>query len=435
MKFSSFNVYVRRGDTVIIKNMLTGAAMKIPVSILDSIPKESLGVEQKILNARVDVESFVENGILVDSDINEFSAWKTKLLEVRNNEAHKFILHFLPTIQCQLRCAYCFENGGDRGFSMKPKILEQTIKWVELYLNRFKEINEFRMVLFGGEPLLRSDIGISALSQIQAICKNLLIDFWSEIITNGELLTEKVAMELSHHNWKRVQITLDGPELVHNARRPGVNGRPTFHKVAENVRMLLRTDYIPKVDIRLSFDLSNCDDVTRLLDEIVTWGDIRKISLSLGLITDTFVYEGDKNDPVIVQKALIFWKKAKALGFIVPEDQVAGPLCVAVAKHSAVVNPDGTLQKCFATAGRAEYNFGSIHTSPTTYTQDECYERWKRTDECIKDKCEFLPVCGGGCPHDAMIAHGDAGGSMYRFCQKDLLRTMNLGLIEIHYLP
>ncbi len=435
MKSSSFNVYVRRGEVAIIKNMLTGAVMKIPASILDPISKGSLNIEQEILNSGVSVESFVENGFLVDSDINEFSAWKEKLLKVRNNEAHKFILHFLPTIQCQLRCAYCFENGGDRGFSMNSDVLEQTIKWVESYLNRFKEINEFRMVLFGGEPLLRSDIGISALSQIQAICKNRSIDFWSEIVTNGELLTEKVAVELSRYNWKRVQITLDGPELVHNTRRPGVNGRPTFHKVAENVRMLLRMNYIPKVDIRLSFDLSNCDDVIKFLDEIVTWGDIRKISLSLGLITDTFVYEGDKNDPVIAQKALIFWGKAKALGFVIPEDQIAGPLCVAVAKHSAVVNPDGTLQKCFATAGRSEYNFGSVYTNSVNYTQDERYERWKRTDECIRDKCEFLPVCGGGCPHDAMVAHGDANGSMYRFCQKDLLRTMNLGLIEIHYLP
>lgn len=434
MRYSIFNIYVRDelSESLLIKNILSGAVVAVPQSLFDAVPHDAENIDERFTNLCFDVAHMVSNGIIVSQDIDEAHQWREQLLKTRNDEAHRFILHFLPTIQCQLRCSYCFENGGDRGLPMAADTVSATLKWVDEYLSRFPEI-EFRMVLFGGEPLLCSEAGIDAIARVKAICDARQIEFWSELVTNGELLTEDVAIKLSRHNWRRVQITLDGPEAVHNSRRPGVKGRLTFLRISENIRMLLVTNYITKVDIRLSFDNSNCDAVVGFLDELIQFPNPRKISLSLGLITDTFVYQGDKNDPLIARKALTFWSKAKSLGFVIPDDQVAGPLCVAVAKHAAVVQPDGTLQKCFASAGRPQFNFGNVFSYTDTYTKDGRYEQWKRTDECIAEKCAFLPVCGGGCPQDAMIAANSDTGGEKRFCQKSLLSSMNHGLVKINH--
>lgn len=413
--------------------MYTGAIIRVPNELFDQAQAAPNNLEGVFETYGAQIASFVELGLVVENSTDEIQGWMTHLLATRNDKAHRFSLHFLPTIQCQLRCGYCFENGGDRGKAMKPDVLDDAIVWLDSYLNEYPEVDQLRMVLFGGEPLLRPDICVNALAHVSNLCGKHNIEFWSELVTNGELLTEEVARKLSLYAWRRVQITLDGPEKVHNIRRPGVNSRKTFRKIVRNIRMLLHSKYIPTVDIRLSFDLGNCDDIIEFLDELATFGDVARINLSLGFITDTFVFGGDKNDPVVASKALEFWAKAKRLGFTIPETQFSGPLCVATAKHSAVLLPDGGLQKCFATAGRPEYNFSTVKVLPKGYAKDHHFEQWKRMDECVAEKCSYLPVCGGGCPNDAMVAASSIEGGASRYCQKTFLDQMNRGLVKIAF--
>lgn len=57
---------------------------------------------------------------------------------------------------------------------------------------------------------------------------------------------------------------------------------------------------------------------------------------------------------------------------------------------------------------------------------------WNRINKCIKEKCIYLPVCGGGCVYDAIVAHGKFGFED-RFCQKTLLADINKGLLKLNY--
>jgi radical SAM protein with 4Fe4S-binding SPASM domain len=139
-------------------------------------------------------------------------------------------------------------------------------------------------------------------------------------------------------------------------------------------------------------------------------------------------------ESAIAEKALVAWKVAKEFGFTIPEEFLTGPWCVAIAKHSAVLQPDGSLQKCFCTAGRKEHNFGSIFDKrEAPYLKDQRYEHFKRTDQCIAEKCQFIPLCGGGCIHNAMVEQGGSIGGKHRYCQKTLLDKMNHGLLALTY--
>lgn len=51
------------------------------------------------------------------------------------------------------------------------------------------------------------------------------------LVTNGSLLTEEIVSGLLNYNCKFVQITLDGPEYIHNCRRVAKDGSGTFQKV------------------------------------------------------------------------------------------------------------------------------------------------------------------------------------------------------------
>jgi len=97
------------------------------------------------------------------------------------------------------------------------------------------------------------------------------------------------------------------------------------------------------------------------------------------------------------------------------------------------LQPNGALQKCFCTSGRTEYDFATIADDPGDYLQDLRFEEWRRTDQCIEEECPFLPMCGGGCIHDAMVADNGPEGGAKRFCQKPMLQVYNEGLLQLNY--
>lgn len=435
-EWSNFRIRIPAKDgRIIIKSTLTGAVVR-----MSQTDETRLAEELEILNGPLSEEFITlvnpDVGLLVERGHDEYAAWRNRLVHKRDNEAHIFILHFLPTIQCQFSCGYCFENGGDRMKGMKDDVIVGICMWLDDYFGKHSEIDSFRLVLFGGEPLLRKDIIIKSLRALHSLADKHNLDFWMELTSNGELLDEETASMLAEYNWLRVQITLDGPEDVHDARRHGKNGRPTFQNVVRNIRMLLSTDYIERVDIRISLDCSNAEYLHELIRYLASFDAQDRINLSLGLITPTLDRPERMRwdeERVLSEKAIAIWKVAKECGFTIPKEFVTGPWCVAIAKHSAILQPNGALQKCFCTSGRAEYDFCTIADRPNDYLQDPNFEKWRRTDLCIEEKCEFLPMCGGGCIHDAMVAgQGPDGGAM-RFCQKPMIETYNKGLLNLSY--
>ncbi|MDP2703952.1 MAG: radical SAM protein [bacterium] len=435
-RWSSFCLQVPVSNGIILKSSLTGAVEFVPRKTLDEI-NAWLGNQNRLPEPSL-VAKFTDSdtAILVAAEQDEYHAWREELLQARNNGAHTFILHFLPTIQCQFACSYCFENGADRSQRMRPEIVLQSEKWLNKYLTAHPEVDTLRLVFFGGEPLLCKDIVRDALTSFHAVANRHDMEFWSELVTNGELLDEEMARTFSEHQWRRVQITLDGPEDVHNLRRGGKDGRPTFRNVMSTIQMLVSTDYIQKVDVRISLDMENADRIPELVHELEAMGKQDRMSLSLGIITPTFSSTPQSTtESALATKALVTWIVARECGFEIPDEFITGPWCVAIAKHSAVLQPNGYLQKCFCTSGRPEYNFGTIQTEPPreTYLKDERFENFCRTDACIEENCAYLPMCGGGCIHDAVVAAGGPDGFRQRICQKQLLTDINEGLIRLNY--
>jgi len=431
-RWSDFCLRIHTNGGLLLKNSLTGAVVVIDAETENKINRS---LSNGDVSVQIDTLAHPDTALIVPIDLDEYSTWKGKLINRRENGAHIFILHFIPTIQCQFRCNYCVEKGVDRGASMKQDVIDQSKKRVTEYLDSHPEIDSFRFVLFGGEPLLQKKLVMGALDTFHKLALERNIKFWTEIVTNGELLDENTARMLSKYIWRRVQITLDGPEDVHNSRRHGENGRPTFENIIRNIRMLLSMELIQKIDIRISLDINNADRVPELIQYLAELGSQNRVNLSLGLITPTFANPSKVNpQSVIAEKALVAWKIAKGCGFAVPEEFLTGPWCVAIAKHSIVLQPDGSLQKCFCTVGRNEYNFGSIFDkSGALYFKDPRFEHFKRTEQCATERCPFIPLCGGGCIYNAIVEYGGSIGSEQRFCQKTLLDKMNRGLLALTY--
>ena len=88
-----------------------------------------------------------------------------------------------------------------------------------------KFIHNLSIDWYGGEPLLEMDLIKNMSKQFIAICQEKEVQYNSSMVTNGYHLTPQIAKELKELKVENIQITIDGPEDIHNARRILANGR------------------------------------------------------------------------------------------------------------------------------------------------------------------------------------------------------------------
>jgi len=430
-KWSVFILRVPVAGQIVLKSTLTGAVIKMNKGQLYEIEKWM--EDPRVASAPCYIDDLLgQNEFIVPFERDEFIDWKTSFMNARE-DARIFTLHFLPTLKCQFCCRYCFENGAERLSAMTNSTLDQSVVWLKRYFEIHNAVQILRVVLFGGEPLLEPQIIKRALSEFEVLSTVQKKQFAVRVTTNGELLNEDMCKILRGHHWEKLQVTLDGPKSVHDARRFGKNHCQTFNTIISNLEYVAAGDKPDVIDIRVTIDGENAETLPLLLEYLahIDWRE--KIRLSIGFTTPfiggTLV---KANQNYIAESALDFWGKAKSYGFRIPDEYIVGPWCVAIAKHSAVLQPNGALQKCFCTAGRDEYSFDVVSSSQNPSTRDSRFEQFERTDMCVKEQCPYLPICGGGCIHDALVAYGQ-NGFRKRFCQKQQLKTINKGLIHINY--
>jgi radical SAM protein with 4Fe4S-binding SPASM domain len=53
-------------------------------------------------------------------------------------------------------------------------------------------------------------------------------------------------------------------------------------------------------------------------------------------------------------------------------------------------------------------------------------------EQCKKEKCPYLPICGAGCPWDAMVADDKLGFGV-RSCRKRTIDIINRGLLRLNH--
>ncbi len=141
------------------------------------------------------------------------------------------------TQECNLRCIYCYGNGGSYGSGgvMTQRTARKAVDWL---IEQSGKVKELRINFFGGEPLLNfplvQDVLEYALERGRACGKQ----FEFDITTNGSLLDdEKIAFFKEHDIVPMVSI--DGPKELQDRQRPFKNGKGSYDVIAPRIRNLL----------------------------------------------------------------------------------------------------------------------------------------------------------------------------------------------------
>ena len=135
---------------------------------------------------------------------------------LENPICHPTMIHFAPTLRCNLRCRYCsiWKESWKEEISLE--------EW-KMFLNKLHEwVGDAHIGITGGEPLLRKDI-FEILEHMRKL------GLKTSFTTNGTLLNEKVIKKLSNSDIFNINVSLESAQKeLHDFFRGNGNFKKTF---------------------------------------------------------------------------------------------------------------------------------------------------------------------------------------------------------------
>lgn len=335
-------------------------------------------------------------------------------------------LHFVvcPTFTCNLRCPYCYEDLEIR----KSKSMLSGTQVDDMFagMDRFVDergATDVQLEFFGGEPFLRANRHTVELIFTLAAEKGWKISG----ITNGTQLDSYFDIFGKYvSSLVQIQITIDGPQDIHDRLRVNANGRGSYSEICRNVTRLLERG-VP-IALRVNTGSDNAPHLPRLFSELenLGWTRYSIFQCQLAPVNDHgctgSVPNYQPEFALLRQLYSMFdnWEETRdryhvALGYdmerrtrllrsalygkrsetIRPND-LSG--CSASNQHYVVFGADGRLYACPETVGVQSMAIGQY--SPSFHLDREKWSRWdlniSNTAKCIG--CNIAPVCGGACP-------------------------------------
>ena len=230
MKSSYYNHFFRYdGDNHVAYNALTNALALIEnekFELFNSFCKNEEALPEKL------EEELKIGGFIIDDFIDELKTIEFRMLKARYNTEH-YALTLVPSNDCNFRCDYCYQKDVFVERYMTQKVQD---KLVDILESKIKSIRSFSVCWFGGEPLLAFDIVESLSNRFIKICKDNDVTYFSNMVTNGYLLTKYIIKRLNDVNCSSLQITIDGNPDIHNKRRPLASGDATYETIINNLK-------------------------------------------------------------------------------------------------------------------------------------------------------------------------------------------------------
>ena len=374
-----------------------------------------------------------------------------KLLEKITSKVHQISTYFLPnyvfmpTYDCNLRCAYCFQHFMRTNPSFKHLLRTMSTELVDRIfqaipkMDAYHEIEETKekidktkatsrsMGFFGGEPLLEQSYPIVKYiyDKAQKLDGGKVI-FWG--VTNGTDLNFYKDL-LGENKISQLQITLDGPPSEHDKRRIYADGRGSYQIIANNITMAL--DKGVMINIRMNIDKLNIECLPELADDITSRGWDKYENF--GAYAAPIHKANDKTD---AKTTMTSWALDKALTkmredipnmkVIMRPDDSLKDMVSGIFDRTSISMPSfkssfcgahtkmylfdafGDIYACWERTGDSKIRTGYI-TPEGGFSLNELNKKWRSrtvTTNSVCKQCRYALYCGGGCAVQ-VIGHRD----------------------------
>jgi len=345
-------------------------------------------------------EKLKESKVLTESDLDEYYAIKlTKHL--KRYDRLGMSLTIAPTMYCNFNCSYCYEASRPPIY-MTDEVEDKLIQFVKEY----KDCKTLFTTWYGGEALL-------AFDRIESITRRFLemdLRYQASLLTNGYCMDKEKIDRFDALRIRRVHLTIDGPEDVHNKRRPHIENKDSFSVIMKNLDSLMekQEELNIYVVIRVNIDKTNEEDYGELYRFLRKRYSGKNFNIYPGFVKEHYGSCNSAPDELLDRQmqadfTLRQFKKYGIPGLNFFPD-LSKQECMARHVNSYLVDPNGYLYKCWTDIGMEEMAVGSIMKKGSL--NNKILTRYLTGadpfDEPECQNCFYVPICSGRCPHFAL---------------------------------
>jgi uncharacterized protein len=394
-----------------------------------------------------------EQGYLYDTPTGEDIRLK-RVWEESNKlyEAEPLRVEIYPTFLCNLRCTYCFQS---QQFHTCHTITEpQVVVAMFAAIARFQRSRGNAKVpiltLFGGEPLLKHKAQQRLIKTILDLSR--VNGYRLRIITNGVHLSAYADL-LSQYDIDFIQVTLDGPQQVHDKRRVFAGGRGSFKYVVEGIDSALARRL--RIVVRVNIDRDNVASLSELADFILGKQWLDKGALVGVAPVDEFVPEAAwcaeqtkidtlrgllevrRHHPQTAFMA-ISYRLIQFFEYVVENGRLPSPMikyCPATMGNQISMDYLGNIFACCCMNCCKTKGLGLGRFYPSLEIDEKALAVWTNRDVRLLptcQECSLALLCGGGCSR--LVAEG-AGDLRKDVICPPMMNLRDLQVLVGHYLP
>ena len=368
------------------------SSIKSGFSLQEISSKYNIKIEQlKVLSSKL--ESICCNNLPSTTKTEEAS---------KEKELNRITLHI--SNDCNLRCKYCYANGGNYHQKRSLMNIETADAFIEFCTKNFISIKQ--IVFFGGEPLLNINCMKYICNKFESLYKEKAITFIPQfsIITNGTIISEEIISFIKQYIHS-ISVSIDGPKFLNDANRIYKDGKGSYNNISQFIHTLQnRTN----VDIR--YESTYTKDH---LKAQYTYEDIRQFLKNEFGLSGSIVNEQNFKDIIdkeiddvlnldLNEKALSednfknlphgFWNILSALIYKEPVQ-----VC-PIAKKTLAINVNGDIYPCHILNGTQTVCLGNIKRDNifnTSETDKIITEKFKLKQNIECQNCWAQKLCGG----------------------------------------
>ncbi len=312
---------------------------------------------------------------------------------------------------CNLRCTYCYAEGGSYGG--KPRLLTSQLarKAVRYLIQEAGDRETLSLVLFGGEPLLNMPAIEAAVEEAVRGEKETGKRVQISLTTNGTLLNPEIINFLQRYR-VGVAISLDGPPDLHDANRPDVAGQGSYAKILPNLQGLLHNSPAP-VAARVTLVPDQWGRIEEVYDHLIGLG-FHEVGIAPASPITTDLLPSLVQEEILLQGFASMarrFKEAADQGRILPFSNILdllGRLHLGQTKSVAcgagfgylAVDAEGNFFPCHRLAGEDIFHVGALDTGADVEKIETSLAILTEGKKQMCSDCWARTLCTGGCHYE-----------------------------------
>lgn len=419
MKASQYNIYTKNKDKVICYNTKSDSFCLLTNQDFETLKND---IQQLSQQSPKVYEGLAKSRFIIEDEADEYKELCEEY-DVATNSKTAYYLTLLPSLDCNLRCWYCFEKHI-QGSHLTAENSHAILEYVKQLFSNNPELSYLNVELFGGEPLLYFKEELyPLLSQIKQYILSLQKSVSFFFVTNAVCITPDTIPLFNDLN-ASFQISIDGYKDRHDKIKfiPETK-EGTYDSVIQTIYALTEKMDHTYINLRINYDDDTLPYMKDLIQDLIDV-DRHKINIHLERVWQTGNFMNYDNEEL--KSVINLWMlNGFKVSYMNMERRSLS--CKASMKNQSVISYDGTVYKCSGRDFTPEHQEGVLSSKGIIrWDQEKLDKRLSiiTHDNDLCRKCKFLPLCWGPCCQKQLETTANNFG---RFCQK---QNMELNIAD-----